>query len=85
MKTTVYVLAWKNDHGLNVKASRNRKELMDFLYSYVCEWWGDVAGQDVDGKQVVPNKPPVNKNRAIALYFDNHPSFEQYTLETQEV
>jgi hypothetical protein len=81
----IWILSWKNDFGLNIKASRNRKELVDFLYSYVCEYWNDVAEDTSSGNKPAPKDPPHDKMRAIKIYFNNHPDYEAFTLKAFDI
>ena len=77
-------MAIKNDCGLDVSSSSNKKELLDSLYEYVCDYWDDVVGVGIciNGNDIlIPEEPPEDADEAIKMYFNSHPHSEEYSLK----
>lgn len=68
-------------HGEDVLLGSTPDEAKQYLYDYICTWWGDLDFEA--GEESISEKPPEDMDQAIERYFDSeHGAHEEYAEQT---
>lgn len=82
----LFIGAISNDFGIHIHVCKSQDELDAKIYSYVCEYWNEVAGlENVINGSEIPEEPYEDKEKAIEAYFSSHQDMERCEVQIYEV